>query len=77
MEEHSVESGDLSTNRDVISLVFLEFYFSDFSARHVEHKIVTILRRTWKKMSPRGHKAALNLAMPPDVRHLIEMAVSG
>jgi hypothetical protein len=61
---------------DVICLVFLEFYFAPFSERHDEAKLIGILRRTWAKMSPLGHAAALQLQLPPDKRKLIEKALA-
>ena len=62
---------------DVICLVFLESYFSDFSRKHDEAKILDILRKTWAKMTPRGHAAALALAatLPLDDRALIRKAL--
>ena len=60
---------------DVVCLVFLEDYFADFAKQHDEKKVLTILRKTWKKMSPRGHEAALALALPPEARALIEKAL--
>jgi hypothetical protein len=62
---------------DVICLVFLESYFSDFSRKHDEEKLITILRKTWKKMSPRGHQAALALDLSPSDRALVERALAG
>ena len=61
---------------DVICLVFLEFYFRDFAGEHDEEKLVNILRRTWKKMSERGHKAALQLELPPHLGRLVKKAVA-
>jgi hypothetical protein len=63
---------------DVICLVFLEHYFAEFVAEHEgdEEKLIRILRRTWSKMSPRGHEAALALQLPPRERALIERALS-
>ena len=61
---------------DVICLVFLEDYFADFSRQHEEDKLITILKRTWKKMSPRGHEAALKLDLGPQERALIEKALA-
>jgi hypothetical protein len=61
---------------DVICLVFLEHYFADFSKEHEPDKVVNILRKTWGKMSPRGHAAALALEMPPEARTLLERALS-
>jgi len=62
---------------DVICLVFLEHYFADFSKEHEPDKVVTILRKTWVKMSPRGQAAALKLDMPVEARRLVEQALAG
>ncbi|MDQ3438931.1 MAG: DUF4202 domain-containing protein [Planctomycetota bacterium] len=61
---------------DVICLVFLENYFEEFAADHDEEKLIRILRRTWAKMSPRGHQAALGLDLPERERELIEKALA-
>jgi hypothetical protein len=61
---------------DVICLVFLENYFAEFAADHDEEKLIRILRRTWSKMSPRGHAAALALELPDREKKLIERALS-
>lgn len=63
---------------DVICLVFLEFYFADFAPHYSEPKLIGILRKTWKKMSPRGHEAALALApkLPADLRALLGKALA-
>jgi len=63
------------TLEDVICLVFLQFYLGDFSEKKDDQKIIEILRKTWRKMSPEGHQAALKLALPTKVSHLIEVAM--
>jgi len=60
---------------DVVCLVFLESYFADFAPKHEEEKVIGILRRTWKKMSPHAHAAALNLRLSDNARQLIEKAL--
>lgn len=60
---------------DVICLVFLEFTFADFSVKHEEEKIVTIVRKTWRKMGAKGREAALTLPMSPEARRLVERAL--
>ncbi len=60
---------------DVICLVFLENYFADFAAAHDEEKVINILRKTWKKMSPRGQQLALTLSIPQDAKRLLERAI--
>ena len=48
---------------DVVCLVFLENYFAEFAREHDEAKLIDIVRKTWKKMSDRGHQAALELEL--------------
>jgi hypothetical protein len=65
------------TLEDVICLVFLENYFADFAATHEDEKVIAILRKTWKKMSDRGHELAMTLPMPPAARALVQRALAG
>jgi len=67
---------DCQLLEDVICLVFLEHYFAAFAEQHDEVKLVRILQRTWKKMSPRGRRAALDLELPEALRALVEKAVA-
>ena len=64
---------------DAICLVFLENEFSDFARQHDEEKLLTILEKTWKKMSPQGHQPALELArqLPEEARAVVQKAVGG
>lgn len=62
---------------DVVCLVFLENYFDDFAARHDDDKLVEILRKTWPKMSERGHQAALGLALTDRAKALVSRALGG
>ena len=61
---------------DVICLVFLENYFADFVQDHDEPKLIRILQKTWKKMSPRGHAAAMSIELPAREQKLIAKALS-
>ena len=61
---------------DVICLVFLEHYLAAFATQHDEIKVLDILRKTWTKMSPRGHEVALTLPMSPEARRLVEQALT-
>ena len=64
---------------DVICVVFLEFYFADFAFQHEheEAKVIDILRKTWKKMTPRGRDAALTLPLNESARRLVAKALAG
>jgi hypothetical protein len=61
---------------DVICLVFLENYFADFAKDHDEEKLIRILRKTWKKMSDRGHEAAMSLQLGESEKALIGKALA-
>jgi hypothetical protein len=61
---------------DVVCLVFLQHYFAEFAAKHDDGKVVQILRKTWSKMSERGHEQALALELAPRERALVERALA-
>lgn len=68
---------DAQALEDVACLVFLESYFADFAKRYTsdEDKIVDIVRRTWIKMSDRGHAAALGLPLSEDALRIVKKAI--
>ena len=61
---------------DVVCVVFLEDYFSDFAAKHEDAKVIDILRKTWPKMSPHGQEMALRLNLPPKAVELVGAALN-
>ncbi len=61
---------------DVICLVFLEFYFEPFAAKHAEEKVIDILRKTWRKMSKEGQAAALKLPLSADTITIVKKALT-
>jgi hypothetical protein len=67
---------DVQTMEDALCLVFLEFEAEEFAAKHPEEKVVDILRKTWRKMSERGHAEALRLPLSAPVKALVEQALS-
>jgi Domain of unknown function (DUF4202) len=66
---------DMQLLEDVICLVFLENYFHDFARKHDEAKLISILQKTWRKMSDRAHRAALALSYAPEDLVLINKAL--
>lgn len=64
---------------DVICLVFLEFYFVPFAPHYSEPKLISIVQKTWKKMSERGHETALTLAplWPAELLASVQKALAG
>ena len=61
---------------DVACLVFLDDQFEEFEKEHDEDKIVTILKKTWGKMSERGHELALDISMSDRAKDLVGKALS-
>ncbi|WP_158849301.1 DUF4202 domain-containing protein [Algibacter sp. L1A34] len=64
------------TIEDVICLVFLDFYFDEFAAKHSDEKIIDILQKTWKKMSDEGHAEALKIKFSEKSLALVKQAIS-
>jgi hypothetical protein len=60
---------------DVACLVFLEDHFADFASHRDESKVLEVVRKTWRKMSERGHAAALSLPLSPAACALVEKAL--
>ena len=63
---------------DAACLVFLENEIHAFAAQHAEYpreKFVDIIRKTWKKMSPRGQALAQTVSLPPGIAALVLEAI--
>ncbi len=67
---------DVQLLEDVVCLVFLQYYLEDFARKHDEPKLIRILQKTWKKMSPECREVALQLNMPSYSKRLVEKALS-
>lgn len=62
---------------DAACLVFLENEIAAFAAQHADYpreKFVEIIRKTWRKMSPRAQALARQLELPPAIRALVREA---
>ena len=64
------------TLEDTICLVFLDYYFDEFAEKHSDEKIIDILKKTWVKMSEKGHEAALQIAFSEKSLALVKQAIS-
>jgi Domain of unknown function (DUF4202) len=63
---------------DAAVLVFLESEIGAFAAQHAEYqrdKFVDILKKTWKKMSPRAQEMARGLDLPEAIAGLVREAL--
>jgi len=75
LKKHLKHDKDMQVLEDVICLVFLENHFADFSKKYDAEKLFPIIQKTWKKMSEKGHAAALSLELSPEVFQLIKLAL--
>jgi len=57
---------------DALCLVFLETQLADLAARLDADKLIDILRKTMRKMSPEAVERANELPLPPEHLALIE-----
>jgi len=69
-------NSDVQQIEDALCLVFLENQLEGYLDKWEEDKIIRILQKTWGKMSPRGHQAALALKMSTRARAVVERALS-
>ena len=69
------KDADSQTLEDVVCLVFLEYYFEVFAAKHNNEKVIDILQKTWKKMSEKGQNEALKLTFSSHISALIKQAL--
>lgn len=75
-KQHLKTDPEAQMLEDVICLVFLEFYFAEFAPKHDDEKVIDILRKTWKKMSPIGQAAALRLPLSDAAAELVKRALA-
>lgn len=75
-KEKLKSNSDSQTLEDVACLVFLQYYFDEFAAKHTEEKIIRIVQLTWRKMSVKGQEIALSLTLPPHLAQLVGKALA-
>ncbi|KAL1988292.1 hypothetical protein VTN96DRAFT_267 [Rasamsonia emersonii] len=74
-KENLKKDHETQTLEDVACLVFLDDQFEEFEKAHDEEKIVSILKKTWGKMSDRGHELALKIDMSDRAKALVSKAL--
>lgn len=67
---------EVQTHEDALCLVFLQTQFTPLADRLGDDKTVEVVARTLVKMSPRGRSEALELALSPRERMLVERALA-
>jgi len=74
-KEKLKRDAEVQTLEDVICLVFIKYYFEEFAAEHPHEKVLSVVQKTWNKMSERGHQAALALDLPAPVSAQLQAAL--
>jgi hypothetical protein len=62
---------------DGLCLVFLELQLESFATEHEHDKVIAILQKTWRKMSPPARAQGLALPLGDEARRLISAALAG
>lgn len=75
-KERLKQDADVQRLEDIACLVFLEDHLGEFAPRYDSEKVIDIIRKTWKKMSPEGHRAALALDLPALAADLVGRALA-
>jgi hypothetical protein len=76
-KENLKEDEETQALEDVACLVFLDDQFEQFEKEHDEDKIINILRKTWGKMTKKGHELALQIPMSGRPQELVQKALAG
>ncbi len=71
------KNADSQSIEDALCLVFLKDQFAAFRHKTSEEKMVRILQKTWAKMSPAAHEAALALDLGAEEARLVGLALEG
>lgn len=68
-------NAEVQTMEDALCLAFLRHEFVPFIEDYDDEKVIGILQKTWPKMSPRGHEAALKLPLSGRALKLVQRAL--
>jgi hypothetical protein len=76
-KERLKDDPEVQTLEDVICIVFLKYEVAAFATKYEEDdpRLADILAKTWRKMSERGHQAALAIPPAPGVVALLHQGL--
>ena len=75
LKQHFPADPDSRVLEDALCLVFLQFQFAELASKTADDKMVNALKKSWAKMTPQAHAAALTLGYAPHAQRLIESAL--
>ena len=71
------QDAELQILEDALCLVTLQYQLTDLVRKTEPDKMVSILQKTWKKMSSQARDEATQLSFPEDQKTLLSRALSG
>ena len=74
LKKELAKNADTQTLEDVICLVFIQYYLDEFASKHDDEKVIDILRKTMKKMSPHAIAEAGKINVSRKIQGLIQQA---
>jgi hypothetical protein len=75
LKKNLAEYNETRVLEDALCLVFLQHQFTELAAKTPEEKMLGVIQKTWKKMSPAGQNAATTLELGPKEKALLERAL--
>lgn len=60
-KEHIRTDPEVQVMENALCLVFLQFQYEDFISKHDDKKVITIIKKSWTKMTEPGRNAAMTL----------------
>ena len=76
LKQNLKNNRDVQTMEDALCLAFLAHEFSEFCQKYPAEKVIEVVQKTWRKMSPGAHELALALPQPPELLALIQRALA-
>ncbi len=76
LKRNLAQDPECQTLEDALCLVTIEHQLAELMERTDSEKMLGIVRKTWKKMSPNAREHALALALPAQELELIQKALS-
>lgn len=71
LKNNMKEDPDAQTLEDGLCLVFFQTQFMDLMEKTPADKMEILVRKTWKKMGPKGREIALKMKLPFEVKRFL------
>ena len=76
LKNNMKEDPDAQTLEDALCLVFFQTQFMELMEKTPTDKMTILVRKTWKKMGPKGREIALQMKLPFEIIRFIEASIN-